>query len=106
MYNWDGGSTFKDKPWGEHLPTDSAVCDSLCCTVFLYFCDKKNKNNFILELSQCIKIKIMLIIGVSWKPPYYGIYHDHIGYQYTLLRDFDTECRKSVCWYLVYMYYL
>ena len=26
--------------------------------------------------------------------PYYGIYLRHIGYQYTLLRDFHTKCRK------------
>ena len=32
---------------------------------------------------------------VSPGNPYYGIYRYHIGYQYTLLRDFDTKCRKS-----------
>ena len=40
---------------------------------------------------------------VSPGNPYYGIYRYHIGYQYTLLRDFDTKCRKSVYWYLVHI---
>ena len=40
---------------------------------------------------------------VSPGNPYYGIYRYHIGYQYTLLRDFDTKCRKLVYWYLVHI---
>ena len=30
MYNWDGGSPFKDKAWSEHLPTDAAVSIPIC----------------------------------------------------------------------------
>ena len=29
---------------------------------------------------------------------YYGIHRYHIGYQYKMLRDFDTTCRKAVYW--------
>ena len=25
-YKWNGGGVFKGKPWGQHLPTDAAVC--------------------------------------------------------------------------------
>lgn len=31
-FNWNGGNSFKGKPWGEHLPSDCAILMHLFCT--------------------------------------------------------------------------